>query len=189
LLAALSGLIRPVEGEVLLDNLALDQIDPADVRHGTGWLSQNSALFHGSIRDNLVIGAPRASDADILRALSMVGADEFIRRLPSGLGYPLMEGGSGLSGGQIQALLLARILIRQPQILLLDEPTTAMDEAVEQHFIRQFAPWAKDKTVVIATHRMRALDLVDRVIVVNNGKIMLDERKAVALMKMRGGQK
>lgn len=186
LLAGLSGLILPVQGEVLLDNLTLHQIDPADVRHATGWLSQNSALFHGTIRDNLVLGKPRASDAEILRALAMVGADEFIRRLPSGLSYPVMEGGSGLSGGQIQALLLARLLIREPQILLLDEPTTAMDEATEQHFIRHFEPWAKNKTVVIATHRMRVLDLVDRIIVVNNGQIVLDDRKDKALMKMRG---
>ncbi|MCC2602965.1 type I secretion system permease/ATPase [Sphingopyxis yananensis] len=186
LLQALSGLITPVSGEALLDDLAMHQIDPADVRHGTGYLSQGSALFHGSIRDNLVMGAPRASDQDILAALSMVGADAFIRKLPNGLSYPVMEGGKGLSGGQIQALLLARMIIRQPNIVLLDEPTASMDDMAERQFIRHFQRWATNRTVVVATHRPRVLDMVDRIIMLQNGEIVMDDKKESALERMRG---
>ncbi|MFC4255591.1 type I secretion system permease/ATPase [Altererythrobacter xixiisoli] len=185
LLQGLSGLMIPVSGEVLLDNLALHQIDPADVRQAVGLVSQTSGLFFGSIRDNLTLGAPRAGDEEILAALGMVGADEFVRRLPSGLDHPISEGGRGLSGGQVQSLLLARSLIRQPQIVLLDEPTAAMDETSERFFMRQFREWSAGRTVVIATHRMRVLDLVDRIIVMNNGKIVLDDEKGAALETMR----
>lgn len=186
LLQALSGLITPVAGEALLDDLAMQHIDPADIRHATGYVAQNSALFHGTIRDNLVIGAPRASDQDILAALTMVGADVFIRKLPNGLAYPVMEGGKGLSGGQIQALLLARMIIRQPKIALLDEPTAAMDEMAERQFIRHFRHWSANRTVVVATHRAKVLDMVDRIIMLQNGEIIMDDKKESAIERMRG---
>lgn len=186
LLQGLSGLIIPVGGEALLDDLAMHQIDPADVRHGIGYVSQDSALFHGTIRDNLVIGAPRASDQEILAALAMVGADAFVRRLPNGLAYPVMEGGKGLSGGQVQALLLARMIIRQPRVVLLDEPTAAMDDTAERLFIRQFRRWAVDRTLVVATHRMRVLEMVDRIIMLQNGEILVDDKKDIVLERLRG---
>src|SRR5690606_11331511 len=97
--------------------LALNQIDPADVRRSVGLLTQNSRLFHGSIRDNVTMGAPHVAQGVLLDALAMVGADEFIRKLPRGLDHPILEGGRGLSGGQQQALLLARLLIRDPSII------------------------------------------------------------------------
>jgi len=187
LLQALSGLMPPVSGQVLLDNLALHQIDPADVRQAIGLVSQSSGLFFGSVRDNLTLGAPRATDEDLFATLAMVGADDFVKRLPSGLDYPISEGGGGLSGGQVQALLLARSLVRKPQIVLLDEPTASMDETSERLFIRQFRQWSAGRTLVVATHRMRVLDLVDRIVVVNNGKIALDDEKTAALNTMRGG--
>lgn len=186
LLQALSGMMQPVSGEILLDDLALQQIDPADVRRDVGLVTQNSRLFHGTIRDNLTLGAPHASADEIAAALAMVGADDFVRRLGTGLEHTIMEGGIGLSGGQIQALLLARLLIRQPQVALLDEPTAAMDEPTERVFIDRFKAWSRGRTVVIATHRMRVLDLVDRIIVVEGGGIVLDEAKEVALQTMRG---
>lgn len=186
LLQGLSGMLHPVSGEVLLDDLALHQIDPADVRRDVGLLTQNSRLFHGTIRDNLTLGAPHASNEEIMRALEMVGADDFIRRMRSGLEHMVLEGGLGLSGGQVQALLLARLLIRQPTVVLLDEPTASMDEATERLFIQRFKAWSKARTVVIATHRMRVLDLVDRVIVIHNGAVTLDDSKDAALRTMQG---
>jgi len=186
MLAALSGLLEPSSGEILLDNIALHHIDPADLRRDVGLLTQNARLFHGTLRDNIMLSAPQASQEEILAALSMVGADEFVRKLPKGLEHSVLEGGLGLSGGQKQALLLARLLIRQPSVVLLDEPTASMDEATERHFIRQFLSWSQDKTVIVATHRMRVLELVDRLIVVENGVIAMDERKDVGLKKLRG---
>jgi len=186
LLQALSGLLEPSSGELLLDNIALQHIDPADVRRDVGLLTQNSRLFHGTIRDNIVLGAPHASQDEILRALSVVGADEFIRRLPKGLEQVILEGGNGLSGGQKQALLLARLIVREPRVVLLDEPTAAMDEATERHFIRQLQSWGAGRTMIIATHRMRVLEVVDRVIVVANGAIVLDDATDRALKTLRG---
>ncbi|MGE7368156.1 type I secretion system permease/ATPase [Neorhizobium sp. NPDC001467] len=184
LLQAMSGLLEASSGEVLLEAVSLPQIDPADVRRDVGLLTQNARLFYGTIRENITLGTPHASAEEILGALNMVGADEFIRKLPKGLEHVLLEGGLGLSGGQRQALLLARLIIRQPNVILLDEPTAAMDETTERNFIRQFAQWSEGRTVVIATHRMRVLDLAERMIVVENGAIALDDSKDNALRRL-----
>ncbi|UIJ44855.1 type I secretion system permease/ATPase [Sphingomonas cannabina] len=188
LLQGLSGMLQPVSGEVLLDDLALHQIDPADVRRDVGLLTQSSRLFHGTLRENVTLGAPHATNEEILAALAMAGADNFIRRLRDGLQHVVQEGGVGLSGGQIQAVLLARLLVRQPTVVLLDEPTASMDEMAERHFIQQFKEWSQGRTVVVATHRLRALDLVERIIVVDGGAIVLDDRKDAALRTMQEGR-
>jgi ATP-binding cassette subfamily C protein LapB len=186
LLQALSGMLQPVSGEVLLDGLALHQIDPADVRRDVGLLTQHSRLFHGTLRENLTLGAPAASDREIAAMLAMVGADAMVRRLRDGLGHVVQEGGLGLSGGQVQALLLARLLLRQPTVALLDEPTAAMDEGTERHFIEQLGSWSATRTLVVATHRMRMLEIVDRIVVVDNGGIVLDGPRDQILAQMRG---
>lgn len=186
LLQGLSGMLQPVSGEVLLDGLALHQIDPADVRRDVALLTQSSRLFHGTLRENLTLGAPAASDSEIMAALAMVGADAMLRRLRDGLGHVVQEGGRGLSGGQVQALLLARLLLRQPMVALLDEPTAAMDEATERHFIQQLGAWSRDRTIIVATHRMRMLDIVDRIIVIDQGSVILDGPRDQILATMRG---
>ncbi len=186
LLQALSGQIEPMRGEGLIDNLAIDHIDPSDLRREVGLMTQNSRLFHGTIRDNVLMGARNASQQALLDALVMTGADEFIRLLPKGLDHLIDEGGRGLSGGQQQALLLSRMLIRNPSVVLLDEPTASMDETTERLFIRRFGEWSKGKTVVIATHRMRVLDLVERVVALDQGRIVLDAEKAAALRALAG---
>ena len=188
LLQALSGMMVPAAGEVLLDDMTMAHIDPADVRRDVCLLTQNSRLFHGSLRDNITMGAPQATDADIARVLEMVGATDFIRRNRAGLEYVVKEGGTGLSGGQIQALLLARLLIREPSVVLLDEPTAAMDEVTERQFIQQFKTWSEPRTVIIATHRMRVLELVDRILIVRNGRISHDADKETVLRMMQGKQ-
>jgi len=186
LLQGLSGMLQPVSGEVLIDGLALHQVDPADVRRDIGLLTQHSRLFHGTLRENLTLGAPAASDTEIVQCLAMVGASAMVRRLRDGLGHVVQEGGRGLSGGQIQALLLARMLLRQPTIALLDEPTASMDEGTERHFIEQLGAWSCTRTLVVATHRMRMLDIVDRIIVIDNGAVILDGPRDQILAKMRG---
>ncbi|WP_232897212.1 type I secretion system permease/ATPase [Pontibaca salina] len=173
-LHGLAGLIEPGKGEVLLDDIALGQIDPSDLRRDVGLLTQDARLFHGTIRDNLILGAPQASNAEILEALKISGANEFVSRMAQGLDYPLLEDGRGLSGGQRQALLLARLILRNPQIVLLDEPTASMDDQTERNLIAALRTWGEGRTVVLATHRMRVLDLVDRVIIVERGQITYD---------------
>lgn len=186
LLQGLSGMLQPVSGEVLLDGLALHQIDPADVRRDVGLLTQSSRLFHGTLRENLTLGAPSSSDAEIMAVLAMVGADAMLRRMRDGLGHVVQEGGRGLSGGQVQALLLARLLLRQPMVALLDEPTAAMDEATERHFIQRLGEWGRDRTLVVATHRMRMLDIVERIVIIDQGGVVLDGPRDQILATMRG---
>lgn len=189
LLLALSGLMDAVDGEVLMNDLALTHIDPADVRRDVGLLTQNARLFFGTLRENITMGAPHACDDEIQQVLSMVGADTFIRKLPNGLEYIVQEGGLGLSSGQRQSVLLARLLIRNPLVVLLDEPTAMMDEATERHFIEQFRKWSVGRTVVIVTHRTRVLELIDRILLIENGAIALDGTKERGLQTLLGATK
>lgn len=184
LLQALSGSLEPKSGEICLDEINLHHLDMADVRRDVVMLSQNARLFHGTLRENLLLGAPGADDEELLRALTLTGAAEFVRRLPGGLDFMLMEGGTGMSGGQRQALLLARLVLRDPNVLLLDEPTAAFDEASEKNLIEQLSRWMGERTLVLATHRMSMLALVDRIIVVENGRITMDDSKGKILSQL-----
>lgn len=188
LLQALAGGLDQLPGSLSLDGVALEQLDAADLRRDVAWLSQSARLFHGSLRDNLLLGVPLADDAALMAALALTGVDEWLKRLPQGLDYPLMEGGVGLSGGQRQSLLLARLLLRQPNILLLDEPTSALDDNTERRFLDALDHWLSGRTLIVATHRMAVLQRMQRVIVVDQGRIVLDapREEAVARLSRRG---
>ena len=174
LLQLLSGMQTPVQGKIKLDGVELSLIDPSDVRRDMGLLNQNAHLFYGSVRENLTMGSPLASDDDILTALRITGAINFVQDKKEGLDHVILEGGVGFSGGQRQALLLSRLLIAQPNILLLDEPTAAIDDVSEKQLIDHLKNWLGHRTLVVATHRRAVLALVDRIIVVNEGKIVMD---------------
>lgn len=190
LLQSCSGLLEPQTGEVLLDGIRLSHIDPADVRRDVSLLSQNARLFHGTIRENLLMGAPNATDQELMNAISISGAREFIRKLPDGLDHIVLEGGIGLSGGQRQSLLLSRLIIRQPSVVLLDEPTASLDETTEKRFIEQLKAWAPGKTLIIATHRLSILELVERIVVVDKGHIVMDDtkEKVISQLSKKPGQ-
>ena len=189
LLQALAGMLDLKEGSISLDGVALGHIDPADVRRDVGLLTQNSRLFHGTLRDNLILGAPHATDSEILNALALTGAAEFVSKFADGMDHLILEGGLGLSGGQRQALLLSRLFIRQPHIVLLDEPTASLDEASERNLIQNLDKWAGHRTLIIATHRMSVLSLVNRIIVVDNGRIVVDDSKDNAIARLSKPQK
>ncbi|WP_156189189.1 type I secretion system permease/ATPase [Acinetobacter indicus] len=174
LLQLFSGMQTPNQGKIKLDGVELGLIDPADVRRDMGLLNQNAHLFFGTVRENLTLGAPLANDDDILQALRITGALAFVQEKKEGLDHMILEGGVGFSGGQKQALLLARLLLRQPNILLLDEPTAAIDDVSEKQLIDHLKMWLGHRTLVVATHRRAVLELVDRIIVVNDGKIVMD---------------
>lgn len=174
LLQLFSGMQTPNQGKIKLDGVELGLIDPADVRRDMGLLNQNAHLFFGTVRENLTLGAPLANDDDILQALRITGALAFVQEKKEGLDHLILEGGVGFSGGQKQALLLARLLLRQPNILLLDEPTAAIDDVSEKQLIDHLKMWLGHRTLVVATHRRAVLELVDRIIVVNDGKIVMD---------------
>ena len=189
LLQALSGLLEPKAGKVLLDDATLAHIDPSDVRRDVALLTQNARLFYGTLRENLLLGAPHATDAELLKALQATGAWAFVRRLPLGLDYQVMEGGMGLSGGQRQSLLISRLLVRNPRVLLLDEPTASLDEVAEREVIGLLRNLAPGHTLVVATHRPAVLQAVDRIVVVDNGGVVLDGKRDAVLQRLRQGTK
>ena len=181
LLQLLSGMQEPVQGKINLDGVDLGLIDPTDVRRDMGLLNQNAHLFFGSVRENLTLGSPLATDQELLNVLKLTGALNFVLDKKEGLDHQILEGGIGFSGGQRQALLLSRLLLRQPNILLLDEPTAAIDDVSEKQLIQSLKGWLGQKTLVIATHRRAVLELVDRIIVVHDGKIVMDGPKEQVL--------
>lgn len=183
LLQVLAGMQQVQQGQVVLDNVNIKQIDPADLRRDVALHNQHARLFFGSVHENITMGRPQATDEEIHEALVISGALGLVQQKEDGLNFLIHEGGVGLSGGQRQALLLARNLITQPQVLLLDEPTAWLDEISEWNLISQLSTWAKDKTLVIATHRLALLQLVDRIIVLDNGRISLDGNKEEILNK------
>jgi ATP-binding cassette subfamily C protein LapB len=185
-LKLVSGLYAPTTGAALIDGLDLQQIDPSDVRANIAYVSQDVRLFHATLRDNLTLGAPLADDEAILAAARIAGLDRFIASHPQGLDLVVGERGEGLSGGQKQAVAIARALLRPARILLFDEPTSSMDHTTEQAFIAQLKEFSRGRTMLLATHKPAMLDLVERLIVVDGGKIVADGPREVilkALMK------
>ena len=168
------GLYQPTEGAVLIDGTDLRQLDPADVRRNQACVSQDVMLFFGSLRDNIAFGLPYADDAAVRDAAEVACLAEFVNRHPQGFDLPVGERGETLSGGQRQCVGLARAVLHNAPILLLDEPTSAMDFSTEAQVTQKIGQFAKGKTVVLVTHRTSMLAMVDRVIVVDGGKVVAD---------------
>lgn len=184
MLRLLAGMAQPTSGKILLDGTDLGIINPTDVRREIGYLNQNAQLFLGTIRENLAIGRPDVTDEEILQVLAVTGGLPLVQGQSQGLDLMLREGGVGLSGGQRQTLLLARTLLRNSSIVLLDEPSAAMDESTERQFVERLRRWAADRTMVIATNRAGILPLVDRIIVIDNGRIAMDGPKTEVLKSL-----
>ncbi|WP_425293851.1 type I secretion system permease/ATPase [Microvirga pakistanensis] len=188
LLAGLAGLLEPLAGEIRVDDVVMGLIDPNDVRRDIGLMGQGARLFHGTLRENLTLGAPLATDEAILETLGQMRLVDFVHRLPEGLDHMILEGGLGLSGGQKQGLLLARLLLRSPSVLLLDEPTASFDEVSEAAVIDVLGRLGRNVSVIVATHRPAMLRIVDRLIVVSNGTIAMDGPKNQVLEQLRAGK-
>ncbi|UTW45772.1 type I secretion system permease/ATPase [bacterium SCSIO 12696] len=181
-------LYEPDSGSVTIDGFDLQQVDPADTRHNIGYLSQEVTLFYGTIRDNIAYGVPAAEDAEIVAAAEGAGVAEFINRHPLGYEMPVGERGETLSGGQRQAIGLARVLLRNPQIYLLDEPTASMDMGSEQRIRQQLSEHTAGKTLILATHKTSMLELVDRLIVLDQGGVVADGPKDKVLDALKQGK-
>ena len=174
LLQILSGMQFATEGKITLDHTDLSLLNPDDIRRDVGLLNQSAQLFYGTIRENLTLGAPLATDEDIVMALSMVNAVSIVESKKEGLDHLVLEGGIGFSGGQKQALLLARLILKNPKIVLLDEPTAAIDDVSEKLIIDQLKPWLASRTLIVTTHKQAVLQWVDRVLVMQDGKVVKD---------------
>jgi ATP-binding cassette subfamily C protein LapB len=188
LLRLILGLYRPISGAVLIDGIDLRQLDPSELRRNIGYVPQDVMLFYGTLRDNLTIGAPHVEDADIVRATETSNIAEFVNLHPKGIDMMVGERGESLSGGQREGVAIARAVINQPPMLLLDEPTGAMDHSGEEAVKAKLREFAKNRTVVIVTHRTSLLDMVDRIIVTDNGKIVADGPKATVVEALRQGR-
>ncbi|MCB9991875.1 MAG: type I secretion system permease/ATPase [Rhodospirillales bacterium] len=168
------GLYDPDEGAIYADDTDYRQIDPADLRRNIAYIAQDVVLFRGTVRENIAVSCPQASEEEILEAAKKSGVHDFISRHPMGYDAPVGERGEGLSGGQRQAIAMARAMLLQPNIMVCDEPTNAMDVQAEAAFTRHIKEQVKDKTFVLITHRQHLLALVDRLILVDQGKIIAD---------------
>ena len=184
----IAGLYQAQEGAVRIDGVDMRQLDPGDLRHNIAYVSQDSQLLFGSIRDNLTMGVAHADDERIVRAAQMTGVADFVNRHPLGFDMPVGEHGGQLSGGQRQAVALARALIQDAPVLLLDEPTGSMDNSSEELIKRELGGVVGGKTLVLITHRAALLELVDRVIVIDGGSVVADGPKEQVLEALRAGR-
>jgi len=184
----LIGLYDPAEGAVLMDGTDIRQIDPADLRRNVGYVSQDNYLFFGSVRDNIAFGAPHVDDQAVLRAAQVAGVGEFLRTHPHGFDLQVGERGMALSGGQRQAIVIARALLLDPPMLLMDEPTSNMDNSTEAVFKRRLEQILPGKTLLLVTHRSSLLTLVDRLIIIDSGRVVADGPKEDVLNALKQGQ-
>ncbi|GIK98364.1 MAG: ABC transporter [Alphaproteobacteria bacterium] len=182
------GLFEPQNGAVLVDGTDIRQLDPADLRRNIGCVLQDAHIFFGSVKDNIILGAPYVDEESVLRAAQVGGVDQFVKAHPHGFDMQVGEGGRYLSGGQRQAIAIARAMLMNPPILLLDEPTSHMDNSTENAFKSRLAEALPGKTLLLVTHRNSMLSLVDRLIVIDGGKIVADGPKSVVLDALTKGR-
>jgi ATP-binding cassette subfamily C protein LapB len=188
LLRLIMGLYRPASGSVLVDGIDLRQLDPGELRRNIGYVPQDIMLFYGSLRENITMGAPFAEDDDILRAVRLGNLADFVNQHPKGIDMLVGERGESLSGGQRSGVAIARALINDPPIVLMDEPTGAMDHSSEEAVKARLREFTKNRTVLVVTHRTSLLEIVDRIIVTDNGKIVADGPKAAVVEALRQGR-
>lgn len=181
-------LYMPTEGTILLDGTDYRQINPDDLRQQIGYVPQDVTLFYGSVRENITIGAPFVDDASLLTAANVAGVGSFTNKHPDGFDRQVGEKGSELSGGQRQAVAISRALLRNPKLVLMDEPTSAMDDNSEKRLKHELKKFLTDKhTLILVTHKLSMLELVDRIIVLDDGKLVADGAKESVLSALRSG--
>lgn len=177
----LLGVYKPDEGTICLDGTDVEQIDPTDIRRNIGYVAQEPFLFRGTIKDNICAASPFIDGDKILKASNIAGIDGFINQSPLGFDMPVGERGDGLSGGQRQGVTLARALLKEPTILLLDEPTSSMDSKTEQGLKESLKTYLDNRTLLLTTHKTSMLSLVDRIIVMDRGQIIQDGKREEVL--------
>jgi ATP-binding cassette subfamily C protein LapB len=187
LLKLLAGLYVPVKGKLALDGVEMGQIHPRDLRRGIGYLGQDVRLFAGTLRDNLNLTQLERDDERLFRALEFAGLAPFVKAHPKGLDLELRDGGEGLSIGQRQSIGWARIWLQDPRVVLLDEPTAALDQTLESTLVSRLGPWLDGRTAIIATHRVPILTLTDRTLILQNGKLAVDGPRDAVLAHLAQG--
>ena len=182
------GLYRPISGAVLIDGIDQRQLDPAELRRQIGYVQQEVMLFYGTLRENITLGAPLADDRAVVRAAEIAGIIGMVNAHPQGFDMLVGERGESLSGGQRQGVGIARAAVNDPPILLFDEPTASMDHSSEEDIKRRLAEFAKGKTLLVISHRTSLLELADRVIVMDAGRIVADGPKDQVIAALKQGR-
>ncbi|MDR2209818.1 MAG: type I secretion system permease/ATPase [Azoarcus sp.] len=182
------GLYRPLSGAVMVDGIDVRQLDPAELRRHIGYVPQDPVLFYGSLRENIALPKPHADDAEVLRAAAVAGMTGFVNAHPQGFDMVVSERGDSLSGGQRKSVAIARAVIHDPPILLLDEPTASMDHTTEEEIKRNLKEFSQGKTMLLITHRTPLLELVDRIIVIDAGRLVADGPKEQVVEALRQGK-
>ena len=180
------GFYYPQEGSLLLDGIDVKQIDPVELRGNISYMSQDSVLFAGTVRSNIVYKMRNATDAEIIKVSQISGVMDFANKHPQGLEMPVVEGAGNLSGGQTQSVTLARTLLDDSKIIILDEPTKSFDVATEKKVQNYLKEYLADRTAIIITHKISDLSLVDRIIVMGDGKVLIDGKRDEVLAKLQG---
>ncbi len=182
------GIYEPTQGSIWIDGIDLQQIDPADLRRNIGYVPQDVMLFFGTVKENIVLGAPYVDDAMVLKAAEIAGVTEFVNRHPLGFDMHVGERGEGLSGGQRQSVANARALLLDTPILVLDEPSNSLDNRSEENFKNRLQNHLGDRTLILVTHRASLLTMVDRLIVMDGGHIIADGKKEQVMQALAGGK-
>ncbi|MFK5987045.1 MAG: type I secretion system permease/ATPase [Pseudomonadota bacterium] len=182
------GLYQTSTGQIRVDGVEIGQIDPADLRRNIGYVAQDITLFHGTVRDNICYKAPYVADHEILRVAEIAGVTDFTNRHPLGFDMPVKERGEGLSGGQRQSIAIARALLLNPPVLIMDEPSNSMDNNTEAELKAKLLDEIGERTLILITHRASLLSLVDRIIVLDNGEIIADGQKEQVLEALKQGR-
>jgi len=182
-LKLLAGILTPTAGSISYGSYDTTAINQTDLRRDVSYLGQNPGVFAGTFRDNICIGNAEISDEKIDECISLTGFDQVLKKFQNGLSYQLSENGSELSGGQKQILALTRAILAEPKFVYFDEPTSAMDPRHENLFIRQMKSFLLDRTFVVVTHRKPILSLVNRLLVIENGRIIMDGKRDEVLKK------
>ncbi len=189
LLKLLSGLYSPSAGRILIDGTEMSQIDPRDLRRGIGYLSQDVRLFAGSLRDNLNLNQMERDDERLMEALDFAGLGQFLRNHAQGLDLQIRDGGEGLSIGQRQSIGWARLWLQNPSIVLLDEPTAALDQTLERTLVSRLGKWLEGRTAIIATHRTPILALSNRTLILQAGRLVVDGPREKVLAHLAAGER
>ncbi|MBI2235268.1 MAG: ATP-binding cassette domain-containing protein, partial [Micavibrio aeruginosavorus] len=184
----LLNLYQPESGSVQLDNTDVRQIDPGDLRRSIGAVQQSPQLFYGSVRENITMGHETAPDRAVLRAAELAGVMEFLRDSQAGLDTQVGERGEALSGGQRQAVAIARSLLYDPPVLILDEPTASLDPASEQRLLKRMKTLCQNKTTILITHKGTMLTLVDKILLLDRGRIVDYGPKDGVIKKLQSRQ-
>ncbi len=182
------GLYQPTSGKIKIDGVDIRQLDPAGLRKAIGYVPQDVVLFYGSLRENITLGMHHAEDYAILQAADLAGLQDMVSNHPAGFDMPIGERGESLSGGQRQAVAIARAVIHEPTIILLDEPSSAMDFSTEDALKQRLNSFSKDKTMVLVSHRTSLIHLVERLIVIDRGVVVADGQKSQVLELLRTGK-